>query len=85
MKIPKYIQEHIEKNNLLLEKAYKHAVIVENWYYYQLEKLNKNETDICEEKFGDIKINSLDNGKFILSAIRENLELLRNEQKGGAE
>lgn len=79
MNIPKYIQEHIEKNNKLLAQADKHAMIVLDWYNSYLEKLNANESEISDEEFSEIQTNWRANGEIDLSAIKENLELLENE------
>lgn len=79
MKIPKYIQEHIEKNNKLLAQADKHAMVVLRWYDSQLEKLNADESEICDEEFNEIQTNWGANGEIDLFAIKENLELLENK------
>lgn len=76
MKIPKYIQTHIETNNKLLIQAMKHSEIVLDWYNKQLGKLASGNSEIPDEEFSEIKENSLSNGEISLSAIRENLELL---------
>lgn len=80
MKIPKYIQDHIEKNNRLLAQADKHAMIVSEWYNSQLEKLHADESELSDEEFSEIQTNWRGNGEFDLSAIEENLEMLENEE-----
>lgn len=57
MKIPKYIQEHIDMNNQLLKQADQHAQVVLTWYHNQLDKLNADESDIPDEEFSDIQEN----------------------------
>lgn len=81
MKIPKYIQEHIDANNKLLAQADKHAMVVTKWYERQLERLNADESEIPVEEFAEVQINWRNNGEIDLSAIKENLELLKNEMK----
>ena len=81
MRIPKYIQEHIDANSRLLAQADKHAMVVMEWYDRQLERLNADESEIPDEEFAEVQTNWRNNGEIDLSAIRENLELLENEMK----
>ena len=81
MKIPKFIQEHIEKNNRLLAQANKHAVVVQDWYINQLKKLDADESELADEEFYDIQTNCMGNGEIFLTSIQENLKLLEDEQK----
>lgn len=76
MKIPKYIEEHIQANNRLLERADKHATVVLEWYNKQLEILNADESELPDEEFSEIQTNWRSNGEIDMSAIKENLELL---------
>lgn len=80
MRIPKYIQEHIEMNNKLLMQADRHAKIVKSWYENQLDKLKADDSDIPDEEFSDIQENWYANALIILAAVEENLNLLENEQ-----
>ena len=80
MKIPKYIQEHIDWNNKLLKKADQHAQVVLSWYHNQLDKFNADESDIRDEEFSDIQVNWYSNGFIALDAIDENLKLLEHER-----
>ena len=41
IKIPKYIEAHIEANNRLLMQATKHSEIVLDWYSKQLKILER--------------------------------------------
>lgn len=79
MKIPKYIREHVKANNKLLAQADKHAQIVSEWYDKQLEKLNADASEIPDD-FYEIQSNWRGNGDIDISAIKENLELLEQEQ-----
>lgn len=81
MKIPKYIQEHIEANNKLLAKADKHAMIVLKWYNNQFDRLSADNPEVSDEDLSEIQTNWRGNGEFDLSAIKENLELLENEMR----
>lgn len=81
MKVPKYIQEHIEANNKLLLKASRHADIVMGWYEAQLEKLNSLECEIDDEEFFEVMTNWLGNGEIDIQSIKENLSLLENYWK----
>ena len=78
MKIPKYIQTHIEANNRLLEQANKHSEIVMEWYSKKMMEMNSGKSEIPDEEFSEIKENIWSNGAISISAIRENFELLQN-------
>lgn len=79
MKIPRYIQTHIDVNNRLLAQADKHANIVLEWYNKQLEKLNADISKMSDEDFYDIQGNWRANGDIDASAIEENLSMLEQE------
>lgn len=78
MKIPKYIQAHIEANNKLLEQAHKHSEIVLDWYSKKMEKLDFGDSEISDDEFSEIQENIWSNGAISISAIRENIELLES-------
>lgn len=80
MRIPKYIEDHIEANNKLLSQADKHSMIVIEWYNKQLEKLNADASEISDEDFYEIQSNWRANGDIDVLAIKDNLELLEQEQ-----
>lgn len=77
--IPKYILEHIEKNNRLLVQAEKHSEIVNDWYEKQLKKLEAEESEIDEEEFAEIQNNWNGVGTIDSEAIKYNLELLSDD------
>ena len=78
MKIPKYIQDHIEMNNKLLEQARKHSEIVLDWYSRKMEKLDFSDSGISDEEFSEIQENIWSNGAISISAIKENFKLLED-------
>ena len=80
VRIPKYISEHIEKNNKLLEQADKHSRVVIEWYEKQLNTMGAESSPIPDDDFSDIQNNWLDNGLIDESAIKLNLELLENKE-----
>lgn len=80
MKIPKYIRNHIEANNKLLQQADKHAQIVNAWYEKQLELLEADESSLPDEEFSEIQENWLGNGCIDCLAMEMNLELLEQEE-----
>ena len=71
IKIPKYIEAHIEANNRLLMQATKHSEIVLDWYSEQLKILERSDSEIMENYFS--------NGMISLMAIKENFELLERK------
>ena len=79
IKIPKYIEAHIEANNRLLMQATKHSEIVLDWYSKQLKILERSDSGISDEEFSEIMDNYFSNGMISLIAIKENFELLERK------
>ena len=68
IKIPKYIEAHIEANNRLLMQAAlpmqatKHSEIVLDWYSKQLKILERSDSEISDEEFSEIMENYFSKG-----------------------